>query len=86
MTAHIRQSGQYSHIGLSLGDVQNVSSHTTVLGGTHITTRFAHGVMDMSQADAITLQRELLAALAVHGWRPDIDVSGSVADLGEAEA
>jgi hypothetical protein len=81
MSASIRHNGQFANVGLTLGAVQNVSSHTTILGGTHITTRFTHGVLDMSQDDAVCLQRELVQALAVHGYRPD--VSGSVADLGE---
>jgi hypothetical protein len=82
MTTSIRQEGQFSHIGLTLGAVQNVSSHTTVLGGTHITTRFTHGIMDMCLEDGILLQRELLQALSTHGYRPD--VSGAACDLGDA--
>lgn len=82
MTTSLRHNGQHAHVGLQLGNVQNVSSYTTVLGGTHVTTRFLHGIMDMSLAEAVIFQRELLQALATHGYRPD--VSGAVADLGDA--
>ena len=82
MTASVHQSGQYDEVGLILGSLRNVSSHTTVLGGTHVTTRYQHGVLRMSRDDAVLLQRELLQALASHGWRPD--VSGSATDLGDA--
>ena len=60
----MRHSGQFAHVGLNLGNLQNVSSYTTVLGGTHITARFQHGVVSIDKPDAILLQRELLAALA----------------------
>jgi len=81
MSASIRHTGQFVHTGITLGNVQNVSSYTTVLGGTHVITRFLHGVMDMSLDEAVLYQRELLAALATHGYRTD--VSGAVADVGE---
>jgi hypothetical protein len=79
MTTSILHGGQFAHVGLNLGKLQNVSSYTTVLGGTHLQCRYEHGVVSMDQADAILCQRELLAALAIHGYRPDI--SGACADL-----
>jgi hypothetical protein len=82
MSASVRHTGQFVHTGIQLGGLQNVSSYTTVLGGTHLQARFDHGVVSIDKDDAIVFQRELLAALAVHGYRPD--VSGAVADLGDA--
>jgi hypothetical protein len=81
MTTSIRQAGQFAHVGLNLGQLQNIDVHTGLLGDTHVTSRYEHGVVSMDQADAIIYQRELLAALATHGYRAD--VSGAVADLGE---
>jgi hypothetical protein len=81
MTTSIRQAGQFAHVGLNLGKLQNVSSYTTVLGGTHLTARCEHGTVQMDKDEAISWQRELLAALAVHGYRPDI--SGACADIKE---
>jgi hypothetical protein len=77
----MHHSGRFATVGLNLGKLQNISMYTGLLGDCHVTSRYEHRTVSMDKADAILYQRELLAALAVHGYRPD--VSGSVADLGE---